>query len=687
MKELFDRVKSVPILDVLETFLPQVNLTGRQKHRVGFCPFHDDKNTPNFSVNTERNFFKCFACGVKGSNLDLILRAGLASTPLEAAQLIGERFGIPIESRSKRKGKLLTLNDYAAYVNVPAEYLGNEFQITENKSGLHMPYFDEKGKQVGVQIRHRLEKGRRKDARFSWKPGSSMYLYNAQKLSHWRNQGVERIYVVEGCSDTHVNSYSSIPTVAAPGANAFRKEWAKLIFPFPTIGIVQEPGDAGERFVKSIAAALRDENYRGQLKAVSLPEKDPRELWLKHTQDFKRLLEEATAAASVIDLYPRIPSTHEVIYTIANLLKRHVVFKDERLALLIATWITGTYVHDIFAFYGYLWINSPVKRCGKSLLEDLLSKLCWQATPRLTNLTEAVLFRLAHTGRTLILDEIENLKASDKDKYGAIMSVLNGGFQSGSTVPRNEKSQGGFKIVEFNVYGPKILAGISSVIDTIEDRSFKIPMVRKAPTEYVERFNLRKQGKELAQLRQSLGIWAEAKRKEVEEIYDAIDGVEMGSLDDRFQDITEPLAAIAALADAQLSNGGSRVWPELRSLLLEMAGKRGESARQEGIAVFAELVAEALDEAESIFISTADLLKRASETEGLTWIGSAKALATFLGKFDLTSRRDSAGKSRGYRITRQWLSDVQNRYSVALPAFEASEASESRSGCDSGGIL
>ena len=34
-------------------------------------------------------------------------------------------------------------------------------------------------------------------------------------------------------------------------------------------------------------------------------------------------------------------------------------------------------------------------------------------------------------------------------------------------------------LVSFNAYSPKILAGIKGVSDTIEDRSFRIPMIRK----------------------------------------------------------------------------------------------------------------------------------------------------------------------------------------------------------------
>jgi DNA primase len=40
----------------------------------GFCPFHQDRSTPNLSVNVVNGGFKCFACGVKGGHLDFLMK-------------------------------------------------------------------------------------------------------------------------------------------------------------------------------------------------------------------------------------------------------------------------------------------------------------------------------------------------------------------------------------------------------------------------------------------------------------------------------------------------------------------------------------------------------------------------------------------------------------------------------------
>jgi hypothetical protein len=682
MNQLFTGVKSIPTVDVVRGFFPRLELkrdgSGREK---ALCPFHAE-DTPSFTVFEDG--WKCFGCGAHGSNVDLLLKADLASSPLEAARMIAEKFGIEVEGR-KTKEKAITLSEYSAYVSIPQDVLIKTFRLRETAKGLEMPYLDESGEEVATRIRTKLKakEGSR------WPKGTTLSLYGLWKLEKFKQ--ARTIFLVEGESDIQVCWFNKIPALGVPGAQNFKKEWASLLLSFSRIAIIQEPGEAGNDFVKRIVSALKTANYQGEVKAVYLTEKDPRDLWLKCPSTFIAEMEKAVAGAEVIDLYPPVPLTADLIRRVKDLLRRHIFFKDERLPLLIATWVLGSYVYDPFTFFGYLWINSPVKRCGKSLLEEILSKLCCQATGRLTNMTEAVLFRLAHTGRTLILDEIENLKASDKDKYGAIMSVLNGGFQAGSTVPRNDKSEGGFKIVEFNVYGPKVLAGISSLVDTIEDRSFKVSMVRKTKEEKVERFNLRKQGKEFEGLRRELGLWAEERKKAIEVLYDGIEEIpEMASLDDRFKDVSEPLVAIASYADAEAINGQGKILPDLMSLLLDMAGKRGESEKREAIGAFVILAEEILGLSESVFMPTTDLLKQTAEVEELSWLDSTRTLGKFLARFDLTStkRRGQDGKqARGFVLTRQWVEEAKNRYSVVSPDLQTSQTSLTRSGSGSEGIF
>src|SRR5438067_833505 len=79
---------------------------------------------------------------------------------------------------------------------------------------------------------------------------------------------------------------------------------------------------------------------------------------------------------TIFDLVTTVPTTLELIDRLEGLLTRHVFFKCQGLAHLIAIWVLGTYLYGVFYYYGYLWLNSPEKRCGKSLLLEILTRIC-----------------------------------------------------------------------------------------------------------------------------------------------------------------------------------------------------------------------------------------------------------------------------------------------------------------------
>jgi hypothetical protein len=151
------------------------------------------------------------------------------------------------------------------------------------------------------------------------------------------------------------------------------------------------------------------------------------------------------------------------------------------------------------------------------------------------------------------------------------------------------------------------------------------------------------------------------KRNEAQKAYDALQDIEaLSKLDDRFLDIAEPIVAIAGIADAEQLNGSRRIWPELQQILLIMGGQRAEVEQNTAIGAVVELLKNELGKDEDVFLPNAYLLSKVQETDGLKWIRSKKALATFLGKLDLVASHLEA--QRGYRVEKQWLDELENRY-------------------------
>jgi len=373
--------------------------------------------------------------------------------------------------------------------------------------------------------------------------------------------------------------------------------------------------------------------------------------------------------------------TRDLIAVVSNILRRFVFLKDDRIFLLLSIWVLATYVHQRFEYMALLWVTSPTKRSGKTRLLEVLREIAANPTAIWISPTEAILFRSTHRGKTLFLDEVEQLRRKDRDIHGHVMAVLNSGFQKGATVPRMIKSKDGVQQEsEWNTYGPKVISGISNVTDTIADRSLVIKMVRRVrATETLERFRRHKLAKELGDVVFQLKIWAAAKAADIQGIYEGIteEPDELKECDDRFLDIVEPLLAIAVLADAEYANGGKGAFNDLVGLLKDLATDRNDQG-DAAISAAIEIIGEMLGNEPDRFIPSADILETFGSKPAVAWIKTGKSLAIFLGKLELRPKPEGGGKRRGYQVSRLWFDDMNARYS-SPGAVEVSQVSQAQS--------
>lgn len=84
---------SVNIVDVISQY---VSLEKKGKDYIGLCPFHQEK-TPSFTVNEEKQFFKCFGCG-KGGNVYKFLMYKNNLTFPESVEQVANFAHIPMPS-------------------------------------------------------------------------------------------------------------------------------------------------------------------------------------------------------------------------------------------------------------------------------------------------------------------------------------------------------------------------------------------------------------------------------------------------------------------------------------------------------------------------------------------------------------------------------------------------------------
>lgn len=71
-----------------------VSLKLRGKNYFGHCPFHDEK-TPSFSVNEEKQIFKCFSCGRGGGIFQFVMEHDQVDY-VQAVRKVAETYGVPV---------------------------------------------------------------------------------------------------------------------------------------------------------------------------------------------------------------------------------------------------------------------------------------------------------------------------------------------------------------------------------------------------------------------------------------------------------------------------------------------------------------------------------------------------------------------------------------------------------------
>jgi hypothetical protein len=360
---------------------------------------------------------------------------------------------------------------------------------------------------------------------------------------------------------------------------------------------------------------------------------------------------------------------------------RFAVFRDKRVALLLATWTLGTYCYRVFRVFAYLALRSPDKRCGKSRVLDLLSLLAFNASARVVHPTEAQLFRgPSRNGGTLLLDEVEALGRTDKDAYKGLLSILNSGFEQGGTVSREAKDAlGNFHGVNFETYCPRALAGINKTADTLEDRSLPLMMQRKLAREKTERFSPARLEDEAQLLRDRCYIWALTHAADLAAVYDTADKYfpTLDSLDDRARDLWEPLASITAVADVERDDNEKTLTNELTALACDLCQIRdgaGEDSTTVQIVKALQLIlAEKRKEtlfhnAEAVTIPPTELASLLKEKLGWEKL-STRGLATFLNRLNIYSNqvRHADKIVRAYTLSPTILNELSERYAQNSP--------------------
>lgn len=353
-----------------------------------------------------------------------------------------------------------------------------------------------------------------------------------------------------------------------------------------------------------------------------------------------------------------------LVSEVTEFIRSYVVMTEEQ-ALVVALWVIHTHCFDAFQQTPYMLVTSPEPRCGKSRLLEVAHLLVHEPWEQIIP-SEAVLYRKIHLSRpTALLDEIDTIfKPSVADRYEGHRALLNAGHRKGARVSRCVGSSGALE--EFEVFCPKMIAGIGTLPDTVADRGPSIRLARKKPDEKVKSFRTYEVEPVAEPLRERIGAWAEKHRDTLSSVHPDMPK----ELNDRMQDGCEPLVAIA---DA-LGYGA-----QARSALVELlTAERRDSTSAARLRLLGDIrsVFEAADKKKNKRIrgmSTEVLLERLHAMKESGWGNyygrplEPRNLATLLEPYGIKPTTVYLGKKDGKEIRlkgykRDDLTDPWERY-------------------------
>lgn len=489
-----------------------------------------------------------------------------------------------------------------------------------------------------------------------------------------------RVYVVEGEKDAENFARLGLCGTCNPGGAGKWLPGHSEALRGAHVVILPDEDEPGRKHGEAVAKALH--GVAASVRVARVPRGKDVSEWIEagaSREDLEALADSAPAWEPVA-----VPRGADLLEAVVRFIRRFVILTEDQ-AVACALWVLHAHAAEAAETTPYLCITSPERRCGKSRLMEVLQRLAprpWYTVRP----SEAVLFRKLTTGATLFLDEYDTIfSAAAKDSTEGIRATLNAGFVRGAVVSRC--AEHGKELVDFEVFGPKVLAGISDPPDTVKDRSFVITLRRARRDEIRERFRSRKATPEAEALaRQAEAFFAvpgrlEALRRAEPALPDA--------LNDRAQDAAEPLLAIADIA------GGE--WPaRARAALVALAEDAAEDEAEDsvGVGLLRDLVTVFERLGSPAGATTEALVRELQATEGSPWKRwnhgeglDAAGLAALLRAFRISPQKKrwthGAEPRGGYR--RDPILDAAARYVPSVIRDDEADRSDPVPGSVPGG--
>lgn len=328
---------------------------------------------------------------------------------------------------------------------------------------------------------------------------------------------------------------------------------------------------------------------------------------------------------------------------------------------ILSLWVMFSYCYPAWPSVPYLSIGGPLAS-GKTTLFRVLARLCFRPIES-SNMTAPCLFRTLHErGGVLLLDEAERLRDSAPEA-GELRSILLSGYKRGSPAMRLEKQgDGGYRRIEYECFGPKALACIGSLPESLASRCIRIGMFRSAPDSDKPRRRLDADPASWQAVRDDLHALALEYGPTWLGLANRPDVVPT-SFGGRDYELWQPLLALAAWLDER---GFGDLWQGVQ----EHAAGTIEADRDDQTPdldeILLRLLAEAVLNGEHARLEPGELLRRAKERDeaGFSrW--TARGVASALKRYGLAAVKRN-GRRTFATVTMDALRRVERSYSLDL---------------------
>lgn len=288
------------------------------------------------------------------------------------------------------------------------------------------------------------------------------------------------------------------------------------------------------------------------------------------------------------------PNGERIWKDLQAVLHKYLWFHDQRMYPMVATWIMGTYLYQIFSFYGYLLLyskktdrNKSGARCGKSQFLKLNQYLSYEAKPPMNITTSAAIRDGSAMGQVLQIDTLDKLEAKGDQGVQALMDILDGAFGKGGYSEKKVlDDKGNWKTQSYWIYSPYSMCGIGrdNLEKPAQDRSFIFEMKQKSITIKKAKMDEKRLLDDTTPIRNDLYFWGLHNSKAVAKDYRTNPNlISDFELNDRAEDIWRPLFVV-------LRNLGfkthSTEWETLKALAIEMHLNPEVKEREEQLKMF-----------------------------------------------------------------------------------------------------